>query len=91
MPIQKAKREAWCDYCKNRFGVKSMRGQTPAVVSVISERRSAGQVRNYCNDCMLLVTHWACDCPDYRTCESRFTLLMQMHYGQEVQGEIDGI
>lgn len=72
-----------------RFGVKSTLGQRPAVVSVISERRMKGTARNYCNDCMLMVTHWGCDCKDYRTCESRFTLMMQLDYGRETQGELD--
>lgn len=90
MPIVKAKRDQWCDYCKVRFGVKHPRGQNPAVVSVISEKRNKGEMRSYCNDCMLMVTHWDCECTEYRTCENRFTLLMQMHYGQEIQGEISG-
>lgn len=92
MPIVKANAGVWCDYCKNRFGNKSHLAQKGAVVTVISERRSRGHYRSYCNDCLLLVTHWNCDCKDYRNCKSRFDLQEQINYGKEVQGELlDGI
>ena len=92
MPIVKARAGVWCDLCRYRFGTKSQFGQKAASVTVISERRARGQYRSYCNDCLLQVTHWGCDCKDYRECKSRFTLQEQMKFGQEQQGELlDGI
>jgi hypothetical protein len=91
MPVVKASSNAWCDYCKYRFGHKSQFGQKSATVTVISEKRRRGQYRSYCNDCLLLVTHWGCDCQNYRECKNRFTLQDQIDYGKEVQGELDGI
>ena len=91
MPIVKAKAGVWCDLCKFRFGTKSTFGQKAASITVISEKRHKGQMRHYCNDCLLQVTHWGCGCTNYRECDSRFTLQEQMDYGKETQVAIDGI
>ena len=58
--LTKAKIGVWCDYCKSRFGIHSIKGQQQAAWTVHSELpQSHGRKRSYCNDCAIDVSKWA--------------------------------
>lgn len=58
--LTRAPRGQYCDYCKSRFGVNNLKGQKPALWTVISQHPKAkGNNRSYCGDCAKEVTTWA--------------------------------
>ena len=60
LTVTKAKSGVWCDYCKSRFGIHSIKGQQQAAWTVHSELpQSHGRKRSYCNDCAIDVSKWA--------------------------------
>ena len=49
----------FCDYCKNRFGATSLKGQILAIFTAISESRKATvKFRHYCQPCRKEVESW---------------------------------
>ena len=42
----------YCDYCKNRYGATSLKGQVMAIWTTISaSRKATAKYRNYCRTC----------------------------------------
>ena len=85
--LTKAKIGVWCDYCKSRFGIHSIKGQQQAAWTVHSELpQSHGRKRSYCNDCAIDVSKWADG--------SYFSLDQQIEYaktnGNTKQGVLNG-
>lgn len=71
----------YCDYCKARFGVTSLKGQVLAIFTAISQSRKATvKYRNYCKPCRHEVEAWADG--------STWTLEQQQAYAQGLD-EID--
>ena len=85
--LTKAKIGVWCDYCKSRFGIHSIKGQQQVAWTVHSELpQSHGRKRSYCNDCAIDVSKWADG--------SYFSLDQQIEYaktnGNVKQGVLNG-
>jgi hypothetical protein len=73
----------WCDYCKTRWGATSLKGQTPAIWTVVSETPKArGTKRHYCRECANMVQHWACDCLTPETCGNHWSIGDQIRYAK---------
>jgi hypothetical protein len=73
-----------CDYCRMQFKKEQLRSQTPAVWTVISSH-SKVRYSHYCQDHALQVTHWACQCSDYRNCKNRWPLEEQVKYTASIK------
>jgi hypothetical protein len=56
--ITRTPRGTWCDYCKMRFGVNDVRGQSQAVWSIRSERYGRIIDRHYCFTCAREAQTW---------------------------------
>jgi hypothetical protein len=56
--ITPSKRGVWCCYCKQRWGVSDVRGQTQAVWTITSFRRNKVIDRHYCFTCAKEAQTW---------------------------------
>jgi hypothetical protein len=83
--IRNTNSHQFCDYCKQAFGVKTLKGQTLATWVVIGTKQ---QKTFYCNACIAEITHWNCECNQPRTCKNRFDLPEQIAYKQPPQVEM---
>ena len=72
--LSRSPKGTWCDYCKNRHGTSSLRGQTQAVWQVTSKRYGKLIIRHYCQSCANEVQAW----PDGTT----WTLKEQIDYAK---------
>lgn len=71
----------YCDYCKMRYGVTSLKGQVIAIFTAISSyHKSTVKFRNYCKACRDEVEAWADG--------STWTLEQQQAYAKGLE-EID--
>ncbi len=49
----------YCDYCKNRYGATSLKGQVMAIfTSISSSRKATCKYRNYCQPCRTDLENW---------------------------------
>lgn len=73
--LSRSPRGAWCDYCKLRWGVESLRGQMQATWQITTRRKNGKVIiRNYCHACAMEVQTW----PDGST----WTLNEQIEYAK---------
>lgn len=57
--LRRANKGVWCDYCKVRYTANSLRRETPALWTIISESTArSGNQRNYCGECARVVSSW---------------------------------
>ncbi len=56
--ITPSKRGTWCDYCKQRWGVNDVRGQTQAVWTITSFVHNKIIDRHYCFTCAKEAQTW---------------------------------
>ena len=59
MPVIRAPKGQWCDYCRTRFS-RELLSQKPASWTVVSESRDRqGSERHYCQSCAEIVSEWS--------------------------------
>mgnify|MGYP001236509321 CR=1 FL=1 len=79
MPVLRAKKGQWCDYCKVRFPKGNPLHEKPASWTVVSESADRlGRERHYCQSCSEVVTKWG---------NETWELQDQIDYGVKRNGE----